>query len=266
MRELTVWESMPKHCNRPSSSHTSMQAIFILSCLCYAAGINVTTEFLFSGYNSTEAGGTLELLGGSFTDVTLRQCKDNASARCGIMKPIKIECITGDPECIVDGLRKHACLAITGVGGTNEEVILKGLRIKEGKSEEPGGALFIEDSTVSLIEVTIRDNEAQFGGGIWVEHSTVMLTLTRLVNNFATHEGGGMHAISSDISIVGCYFNGNAASSASDLFADEFCSVSFDRCPPGSKGNEGGTEKIVIVFEGTIQGGPISHDCSFCGE
>ncbi|MDQ8181181.1 cadherin-like beta sandwich domain-containing protein [Pelagicoccus sp. SDUM812005] len=72
-------------------------------------------------------------------------------------------------------------------------VTLKGLKLTSGRSDL-GGAIYNNESNLTLEACTLRENEAsQSGGAIYNDGGTVTLLHSRLTKNKATQNGGGIY-------------------------------------------------------------------------
>ena len=74
---------------------------------------------------------------------------------------------------------------------------INGLSLTDGNSADEGGAVFVDDSDLTIGNCVFRDNVAQRGGGLYAfPTASTSLTLrdTRFENNSASADGGGFGA------------------------------------------------------------------------
>ena len=116
--------------------------------------------------------------------------------------------------------------------------------------------VFIKNNggTTTLSSIQIKYGEsAGNGGGLFVDNSNVVLILTSYLNNHASYNGGAIsvsNSGSSTVTLQGCSFAGNTASTTGADVYNWGQTVAINTCPAGyaatqgsalSNGNTGGT-------------------------
>lgn len=84
-------------------------------------------------------------------------------------------------------------------------VDIEGLTFVNGSTPDEGGAIFADDSDLTVTNCVFRNNTAQRGGGLYVfptASTTLSLRATRFESNAATTDGGGFGAQDIDRIIV----------------------------------------------------------------
>lgn len=82
---------------------------------------------------------------------------------------------------------------------------ISGLSFSSGSSADEGGAIFVDDSNLTVTDCVFRNNAAQRGGGLYAfptGSTTLTLRNTRFENNSASADGGGFGAQDIDSVIV----------------------------------------------------------------
>lgn len=82
---------------------------------------------------------------------------------------------------------------------------ISGLSLTDGSSADEGGAIFVDDSNLTISNCAFRNNSAQRGGGLYAFPSgstTLTLRATRFENNGASADGGGFGAQDIDAVVV----------------------------------------------------------------
>ena len=117
------------------------------------------------------------------------------SERINLKSGIKVQG-SGAANTIIDG--QQAGVVVKIMNATN--VVLTGFTIRNGKSGQEGGGIFVSNSTDILIEDNvIQDNrtegawEQSNGGGLRIINSSVNLQENVIKNNFANFWGGGIY-------------------------------------------------------------------------
>lgn len=95
-------------------------------------------------------------------------------------------------------------------------VEISGLSFIDGHSSDEGGAIFAEDSDLTITDCIFRSNGAQRGGGLYAfptTSTTLTLRNSRFENNTASADGGGFGAQDIDEVVVeNVVASGNSAS------------------------------------------------------
>jgi parallel beta-helix repeat protein len=82
----------------------------------------------------------------------------------------------------------------------------------DGETDECGGGVFVDASTVILRELIITDNNATDGAGLYVNGANLTMEDTVITGNEATRYGGGVRIrASADVVISGCEISENIA-------------------------------------------------------
>ncbi len=84
-------------------------------------------------------------------------------------------------------------------------VSLSGLSLINASTSDDGGAVFVDDSDLTVSNCVFRNNSAQRGGGLYAfptGSTTLTLRSTRFENNIASADGGGFGAQDIDSVIV----------------------------------------------------------------
>jgi len=98
------------------------------------------------------------------------------------------------------------------------------------------GVLYIKDNggTTTLSYLTVEGGDTSVGGGLRVQNSNVVLIIITLLDNSAV-QGGAIYVLengSSNLSLHGCSFGGNTASSGADV-SNKKETVVIGSCPSG---------------------------------
>jgi hypothetical protein len=140
---------------------------------------------------------------------------------------------------------------------TPEDVIavdIAGLTFIDGSSSDEGGAIFTDDSDLTITNCVFRNNAAQRGGGLYAfptASTTLTLRNTRFENNTAVADGGGFGAQDIDHVVVdNVVATGNTASRNGggaylravgvDISLSDFSNNTSSTLPPNLVGITGG--------------------------
>lgn len=106
------------------------------------------------------------------------------------------------------------------ISGSNTAVSISGVTITNGNSTNPfssdlcsgdGGGICVQSASLSLTDVTVRNNTGRFGGGIY-NGGTLNVTRSVISNNSSGGAGGGVYISSSaTANISNSTISGNAA-------------------------------------------------------
>ena len=115
---------------------------------------------------------------------------------------------------ILDGNNIVRVLWIDGM-----HLILKGLTLANGKTDESGGGLFVSQSSeVTIDNCTFSGNEAHHGGGLFNDGGKVTMTNSTIAGNTASAWGGGFYNnFGGEATISFCTFVNNTATVAGGL-------------------------------------------------
>ncbi len=78
------------------------------------------------------------------------------------------------------------CAISTNVG------VIYGITMKNNSASERGGAIYLNQESITVSGCTIEDNSANEGGGIYVNNDDNTLSGCTIQNNIASSEGGGV--------------------------------------------------------------------------
>ena len=96
-----------------------------------------------------------------------------------------------------------------------DSVMITGLTLTNGISERGGGIFLESKSNLILDYVTIRDNKSDnLGGGIYCDDSSIVSMVGCRIHNNLSNEGGGLAVINSIIHLENVSIKGNQASGA----------------------------------------------------
>lgn len=83
-----------------------------------------------------------------------------------------------------------------GITCYTSEVCMNNLRVTENFSEDTGGGIEIRyGSEVTMSDIIIDHDSAQYGGGLYIDNSTdtVLMTNVQILDNYAAEQGGGIY-------------------------------------------------------------------------
>ncbi len=94
----------------------------------------------------------------------------------------------------------------------------------DGNSADPkvglAGAIYLEDTTITMTATTISSNQANYGGGFWVgEQAVANLTNVTVANNSSNQGGGFWFANPKGGTFLNCTIAGNTSGYGGALFA-----------------------------------------------
>jgi len=103
----------------------------------------------------------------------------------------------------------------------NATLTLESLTIKDG-SAESGGAISAEGSTLNITSVNFENNHADKDGGAVYASGTIVILINDLFNrNSAGERGGGVCAINnSDVTVINCTFYSNTVATGGGIYVD----------------------------------------------
>jgi hypothetical protein len=127
-------------------------------------------------------------------------------------------------QTIIDGNQLGSVVIFEN--GEDSTALLTGFSIVNGNSLN-GGGIYCLNSSPTITNVTIMDNNAaNSGGGIWSSGGTLYLTNNSIINNTCGNDGGG----------VSC-----------ESLVMEFCEVSNNSCSSGGGGIQVATGHLTNV-------------------
>lgn len=140
---------------------------------------------------------------------------------------------------------------------TPEDVIavdIAGLTFIDGSSADEGGAIFTDDSDLTITNCVFRNNAAQRGGGLYAfptASTTLTLRNTRFENNTAVADGGGFgaqdidHVVVDNVVAIGNTASRNGGGAylravGVDISLSDFSNNTSSTLPPAITGITGG--------------------------
>lgn len=158
------------------------------------------------------------------------------------------------------------------VTGTNADAtaLLDGFTVTAGNANASsgndrfGGGMLIVNSPAAPVvnDCTFRGNEATFGGGLLlINGATVIVTNSVFENNFASSQGGGMHATAQGPlpRIDNCTFRGNSSPTGGGLYVGQGGRVTSCLFTGNIATDGGGLFTIAVVDSFAMSG------CTFSG-
>ena len=118
----------------------------------------------------------------------------------------------------------------------------------QNNSADFGGVLYVVKSTINLTGNTFQNNLAEFGGALYVANSILNLTENVFRNNSAVNDGGALYIRISTLSITGNIFQYNsAAADGGALYVwTSILNLTGNTFQYNSAANDGGTLYIWI--------------------
>ena len=89
---------------------------------------------------------------------------------------------------------------------------MENINLINGGYEESGGAIFAENSTITLKNCNFINNKAHYGGAIYALDSNVLMDNSLFLNNSAYTEASILFGSYDDVTISNSIFNNNVAS------------------------------------------------------
>ncbi|MCQ4167429.1 choice-of-anchor Q domain-containing protein [Tahibacter harae] len=123
----------------------------------------------------------------------------------------------GAAQLSISGNHASRLFRIGPAGGSRASLTtaISGLSLIDASSPDEGGAIFVDDSDLTIDGCVFRGNSAQRGGGLYAFPSgstSLILRNTRFENNTATADGGGFGAQDIDnVSLNNVTVSGNTA-------------------------------------------------------
>ena len=101
-------------------------------------------------------------------------------------------------------------------------ITLQDLTLRNGSYGE-GGALYVQQGTITIFESTFEDNQALFGSGgaLWVRQGSITITDSVFQNNTAYDKGGAIWVGTGEISVIHSEFAANNAAIGGGIYAGE---------------------------------------------
>jgi hypothetical protein len=108
------------------------------------------------------------------------------------------------------GITINGQLELGLINVEDSNLTLKNLTLTEGSAPQ-GGALYADDSTVSIAGCTFNDNLSDEGSAIYAGNSTFVIINSTFTDNNAFDAGGGIYNFESEVSVTDSTFSGNEA-------------------------------------------------------
>jgi len=130
---------------------------------------------------------------------------------------------SGEEDCFIDGNQQASVIWLES-SGIDTASLISGFTIQNGSAYR-GGGIFCDNSSPSLVNVTVTNNSASgYGGGIYCEdNSSLSLSNVTITNNSTSNDGGGICCENSSPGLVNVRISGN---SASDYGGGIYCDYS----------------------------------------
>ncbi len=195
------------------------------------------------GINAAESGDTVLIRDGTY--------KSNGNRNLFVDgKAITLRSEHDSTQCVIDAEGFSTIFNIKDVtGGT---LTIQGITMTHGVSIR-GGALYAEDSNVSLAGVRCISNAAGYdGGAAYFENCNVSLTDTTCDSNRTISQsasGGAVYAWNSKLRVEQCAFTNNLARGYGGALGAESCDVAMSDSTFSSNGSP---------FKGAYYGGAVS--------
>ena len=100
---------------------------------------------------------------------------------------------------------------VTFGSGESSKSVLRGFTVTGGSSTD-GGGIYIDSSSPTIADCTVRGNSANDdGGGIFIHRASPTIIDSTVSGNTASDNGGGIYSLTSSSTITGCRISGNSA-------------------------------------------------------
>jgi hypothetical protein len=141
----------------------------------------------------------------------------------------------------------------------------------DGNSSDPkvglAGAIYLENTTITMTATTISNNKANYGGGFWVgEMATANLTNVTVVDNSSNQGGGFWFANPKGGTFLNCTIAGNSAGYGGTLFTGnntitlQNTVVAGGDCKDGGHVFQGSGVNLVFMGGSTCLNGGLMGD------
>jgi len=141
----------------------------------------------------------------------------------------------------------------------------------DGNSADPNvglaGAIYLEDTTITMTATTISNNKANYGGGFWVgEQAVANLTNVTVADNSSNQGGGFWFANPKGGTFLNCTIAGNTSGYGGALFAGsnavvlQSSIVSGNDCKNTGETFQGGGPNLVFMGGETCFSGGVTGD------
>ncbi|ETR73626.1 MAG: hypothetical protein OMM_00803 [Candidatus Magnetoglobus multicellularis str. Araruama] len=107
-------------------------------------------------------------------------------------KLVTVKSVSGDVnETIIDGNQLGTVVSFTS--GETNRAILEGFTIQNGLSDTVSGGLFIQNSSPTIRNCKIIDNEGMKGGGLYISNASPNISNCYISDNLSNGSGGGIY-------------------------------------------------------------------------
>jgi len=152
---------------------------------------------------------------------------------------LTISSLNGSADTILDS---QAAGSVIGIHTAGSVVDISGFTITGGSATD-GGALYSEDSDLTLSDCIVRDNQASDeGGAFYVDGGSLYLLDSHVLDNSASDSGGALYLAAGSVTVVDSEISDNSASLAGGglyLAGSSVTAVSLDGTT--MSGNHAGT-------------------------
>ena len=124
---------------------------------------------------------------------------------------------------------------------TNNTAVLGGALVTDGSVSEmmdctydqnsasdKGGAIYVQDGSLSMSECHLMENDAPNGGGVYVVDGALTMDECHLMENRAVSSGGAVYNENGDVDLVESHFTCNDATNGSVMFSQSTVDVSVE--------------------------------------
>lgn len=131
-------------------------------------------------------------------------------------------------------------------------VVLEDIVFLANVANQAGGGLRVDGAHVTVSGATFDGNSASVGGAVSSALSTLDISATSVLGNVASGSGGGLVAIDSEVSLSGCFFQGNTGVSGGAAYADDsvftalMTTFTENSASNGGALNLRGTEQVTV--------------------
>jgi hypothetical protein len=143
----------------------------------------------------------------------------------------------------------------------------------QGFDDGEGGAVYVRDGTVRIIDVVFDNNQAALlgpdtgGGGIYILGSKPAYIVGSTFTNNRAANGGGLGSLFVELNVYNCLFEGNTATGngANNDDASECSAINNGQNEVGSGGNGGGLYNDGEGTNFTVCGTQITDNAAGTG-
>lgn len=220
-------------------------AIVLTVCgISFAATINVPGDYttIQRAINAANSGDTVSVAAGTYVEnITMKDGVALIGAGPNVCK------IDGDDEgrtvtctgCGSGGVRLegftitygYAAVRAGGMYILNSTAVVADCIFSWNISQDYGGAMVNEDSTVSITGCTFSKNRSDCGGGILNRNSSVNISDCTFTSNISIDSGGALrNTNNSSVQIARCNFTENSSTEAGGIYCESGTDVTITDC------------------------------------